>query len=84
MKKIDEPLAPFQVGEKVVPFGLMGWDYVGLAGVPDQPNASRRYIKGMWVLELSALSNKKKPTRVLSIRTEVEDQRWWAARTQSR
>ena len=73
--------APFEVGERVAPLQLLGWNYVGLSGIPDQPHASRRYIKGMWVLELNALSNKKRPARILSLRTEAEDRRWWAERS---
>ena len=82
MNTYSDPGAPFEVGERVVPMSLMGWDYAGLAGVPDKPNAVRRYIKGMWVLELSAFSNRKRPARVLSIRTESEDKQWWSEKAQ--
>ncbi|NKC01946.1 MAG: hypothetical protein GKR90_26070 [Pseudomonadales bacterium] len=73
-----DPIPPFEVGERIVPLSLAGWNYVGLTGVPDQPNASRRYVKGMWVLELKALTNRKRAARVLSIRTETDDKQWWA------
>lgn len=73
-----DTMAPFEIGERIAPISLVGWNYVGLSGIPDQPNASRRYTKGMWVLELMARSDRKRSARVLSIRTETEDKRWWA------
>ena len=81
MKDSAVSKAPFEVGERIAPLQLLGWDYVGLSGIPDQPHASRRYIKGMWGLELNALSNKKRPARILSLRTESEDRRWWTERS---
>jgi len=74
---------PFEVGERIAPIQLVGWNYVGLSGIPDQPGASRRYTKGMWVLELRALSNTKRPVKVLSMRTEEDDKQWWAQRSAS-
>ena len=83
MKNAVAPNMPFEVGEQIAPIQLVGWNYVGLSGVPDQPNSSRRYVKGMWVLELHALSNRKKPARVLAIGTDIEDKRWWAEKSNS-
>jgi hypothetical protein len=57
---------------------LVGWAYTGLSGTPDEdPEALRRYRKGDWVLELRAFSDRGRRTRVISIRTVQEDQRWW-------
>ena len=74
------PAPPFEVGERIAPISLVGWNYVGLTGIPDQPNASRRYTKGMWVLEVGARTDRKRSARVLSIRTDSEDKQWWAAK----
>lgn len=69
---------PFEVGERISPASLHGWIYAGLSGTPDKDvNASRRYTKGMWVLELQAFSNKQRPAKVLAVRTETEDKEWW-------
>ncbi len=73
-----EQAPPYQIGERVAPATLMGWNYSGLSGTPDKPNAVRRYIKGMWVMELTAWTNKRKPAKVISVRTESEDKQWWA------
>jgi hypothetical protein len=68
---------PFEIGQRITPSALLGWNYLGLSGRPGEPNAVRRYGKGMWFLELSALINKQRPARVLSLRTESEDRQWW-------
>ena len=72
--------APFEVGDRVAPDRLFGWSYVGLRGLADQPDASRRYTKGVWVLQLRAYANKSRPARILSLRTESEDKQWWNER----
>ena len=73
-------LAPFEVGERIAPAQLVGWSYSGLSGLPDKAGSYRRYIKGLWVLELAALSNKGRPAKVLAVRTEAEDKQWWLER----
>ncbi len=71
---------PFEVGERVLPADLLGWDYTGLSGTPGSSGASRRYTRGMWVMELIAHTNKQKPTRVVTMRTQADDKLWWAER----
>ena len=78
MNQFIGPRPPFEEGERVVPASLVGWRYVGLTGIPDQPKAARRYVKGMWVLELAAFSDRKRMAKVVSMRTESEDKAWWA------
>lgn len=69
---------PFEIGERVLPADLIGWVYTGLSGKPGEPDASRRYVKGVWVLELIAQVDRKRTTRVVTIRTKSEDEHWWA------
>ena len=64
MKNIVDPKPPFKIGERIAPINLMGWNYVGIAGIADQANVSRRDVKGMWVLELLTFSNIKRSARV--------------------
>ena len=73
--------SPFQVGDRVDPAALATWSYVGLSGRPDEdPAAVRRYTKGQWLLEVRALSDRNRPSRVMSIRTSAEDALWWKGR----
>lgn len=69
---------PFEIGQRVVPSDLFGWVYTGLSGKPGAPGACRRYTKGQWVLELMAQVDRKRTTRVTTIRTQSEDDHWWA------
>jgi hypothetical protein len=69
---------PFEIGERVLPADLFGWVYTGLSGKPGEPGASRRYVKGVWILELIAQVDRKRTTRVVAIRTQSEDEHWWA------
>lgn len=71
-------IPPFELGERVLPDDLIGWVYTGLFGKPGEPDASRRYVKGIWVLELIAHIDRKRSTRVVTIRTQSEDKQWWA------
>ena len=70
--------APFELGERVLPGELFGWEYTGLSGRPGATGATRRYVKGEWVLELLAQADRKRITKVVTIRTLSEDKRWWA------
>ena len=71
-------ISPFQVGDRVSSADLATWSYVGLSGRPDvDRNAVRRYTKGQWVLEVRALSDRNRPSRVMSVRTSGEDADWW-------
>ena len=74
---------PFEIGDRVIPADLLGWVYTGLSGRPGEKGATRRYIKGMWVLELIARTDRKSTTRVMAIRTLSEDKLWWAAKSSS-
>ena len=65
---------PFEIGERVLPADLFGWVYTGLSGKPGEP---RRYVKGVWVLELIAQVARKRTTRVVTIRTQSEDEHRW-------
>jgi hypothetical protein len=67
MKYIVNPKSLSNIGERVAPINLMGWNYGGLAGIPDQPNVSHRYAKGHVGLELLTFSNIKRSAR------DVED-----------
>ena len=69
---------PFERGDRVLPADLLGWVYSGLSGKLGDSGASRRYTKGMWVLELIAHADRKRTTRVVTIRTQSEDKQWWA------
>ena len=69
---------PFEIGERVLPADLVGWVYTGLSGKPGETGASRRYVKGVWVLELVAQVNRKRTTRVVTISTQSEDEQRWA------
>jgi len=71
---------PFKLGERVLPADLLGWVYTGLSGRPGEPGASRRYVKGVWVLELIAQADRKRITKVVTVRTNSEDEHWWAAK----
>lgn len=82
MKNIVDPKPPFNVGARIASINLMGWNYVGLAGIPDQENVSRRYVNSMGVLALLAFSNIKRSASVLSMKTEAEDKQWQAAGVQ--
>ena len=68
---------PFEVGDRVLPANLLGWVYTGLSGTPGETGASRRYTKGMWVLELNAHADRKRLTKVKAMRTQSEDTHWW-------
>lgn len=70
--------APFEVGQRVRQADLVGWTYTGLTGTPDlDPKAVRRFIKGDWILELRAYSNRHRLSSVVAIRTAEQDRRWW-------
>ena len=51
----------------MLPADLFGWVYTGLSGRPDEKSATRRYVKGLWVLELMARVDRKSTTRVVTI-----------------
>ena len=70
MKNIVDPKPPFKIGERIAPINPMGWNYVELAGIPEQLNVPRRYVKGMMVTELLTFSNIKRSAR------ESEDKQW--------
>ena len=69
---------PFEAGERLDPDQLISWDYKGLTGKPGvDAHASRRFVKGDWVLEVRAHINPAAPTRVLSIRSQDQDADHW-------
>jgi hypothetical protein len=69
---------PFRVGERVHPDQLAAWTYTGLCGKPGKDkDAVRRFRKGLWVLEVQALENPGRATRVVSIRSADEDNHHW-------
>ena len=74
---------PFEIGQRVLPADLFGWVYTGLSGRPGEKGATRRYVKGLWVLELIARVDRKSTTRVVTIRTQSEDEHWWAEKASS-
>jgi hypothetical protein len=76
---IDRNLVPpLEIGQRVLPADLIGWVYSGLSGKPGESGASRRYTKGIWVLELIAHADRKRRTSVVTIRTQSDDKQWWA------
>ncbi len=78
---IDQNLVPpFEIGQRVLPADLFGWIYSGLSGKPGESGASRRFTKGIWVLALIAHADRKRRTRVVTIRTKLDDEQWWAER----
>lgn len=74
---------PFEIGDRVRPADLFGWVYTGLSGRPGEKGATRRYVKGVWVLELIARVDRKSTTRVTTIRTQSEDEHWWSEKASS-
>lgn len=70
--------APFDVGERLNADQLLSWNYKGLTGKPGiDTHAVRRFTKGCWVLEVEANKNPSASTRVVSIRTEDQDDTHW-------
>ena len=71
--------APYEVGDRVAPSQLTSWDYTGLSGKPGvDKTAVRRFKKGMWVLEIQAHANRRRSSRVVSIRSTDADERFWS------
>lgn len=76
-------MPPFSVGERVRPDQLVAWTYTGLKGKPDkEKDAVRRYGKGQWVIEIRAYSDRSRLARVMSVRTNAQDDKYWSARRQ--
>jgi hypothetical protein len=70
--------APFEIGERVHPDQLISWVYTGLSGKPGKDkDAVRRFKKGSWILEVRAHEISTRVTRVVSIRTQDEDESHW-------
>lgn len=70
---------PYEVGDCIERSELTSWNYTGLSGKPGRDkHAVRRYTKGMWVLEVHALTRTDRPSRVVSIRTSDADALYWS------
>lgn len=74
----DSSIPPFELGGRVRPNDLIGWVYTGLSGRPGESGAARRYVKGQWVLEVAALADRKRSARIVALRTQTDDEHWWA------
>lgn len=71
--------APFEIGDRIGQSELASWSYTGLSGKPGiDKQATRRFKKGMWVLEVQAHVRPDKPTRVVSIRSTDADEQFWS------